>query len=60
MASTEPNINQNVSHAYTWKLDTCASAHMTSDIGLFEHPKPVTAGGGANLLAEGIGAALMS
>jgi len=42
---------QNVSTTtYTWKLDTCASAHMTSDIGVFEYIQPhqglVGVGGG--------------
>jgi len=41
LVTTEQNPTSNVSSTTdTWKLDTCSSAHMTSDIGLFEHIHP--------------------
>ena len=53
----------NLSYTYTWKLDTCASAHMTSDIGLFEHIEPcdgiVKVGGDGTLLSEGTGSVVL-
>ena len=46
-----------------WKLDTCASAHMTSDIGLFDRLEPIhgviRVGGGTELPSEGIGSVLV-
>ena len=49
----------NQSYSFIWKLDTCASTHMTSNIGLFEHIElhhgVVRVGGDNDLLSEGIG-----
>jgi len=65
IAEVRVTAEQNVSTPiYTWKLDTCASAHMTSDIGVFEHIQPhqgvVGVRGGGTLLAEGIGSVLLN
>jgi len=61
LITTEQNVS---TPTYTWKLDTCASAHITSDIGVFEHIQPhkgfVGIGGGGTLLAEGIGSVLLN
>jgi len=51
------------SSLYTWKFDTCASSHMTSDIGKFCTLEPyhgtVTIGGDTLLQAEGIGTVII-
>jgi len=61
LITTEQNVSTPM---YTWKLDTCASAHMTSDIGVFEHIQPhkgfVDVGGGGTLLAQDIGSVLLN
>jgi len=58
-----PDASNQSYYSFTWKLDTCASAHMTSDIGLFEHLEPnhrvVRVGGDNNLLSEGIGIVIL-
>ena len=60
-----PNVPVSTSsHTYTWKLDTCASTHMTSEIELFEHLEPcdgtIRVGGDNLLLSEGIGTVLLN
>jgi len=49
---------------YTWKFDTCASAHMTSDIGVYERIQlyygNVSVGGGNTLLVEGVRSVLLN
>jgi len=60
-----PNVPVSTSsHTYTWKLDTCASTHMTSEIELFEHLEPcdgtIRVGGDSLLLSEGIGTVLLN
>jgi len=60
-----PNVQVSTSsHTYTWKLDTCTSTHMTSEIELFEHLEPrdgtIRVGGDNLLLSEGIGTVLLN
>jgi len=54
----------NLPHLYNWKFDTCASSHMTSDVGKFETLKPyhgiVTVGGNTPLQATGIGSVIIN
>jgi len=58
-----PNVSTQT-YTYTRKLDTCASTHMTSDIGLFEYFEPnhgvVKVGGDNILLSEGIGVVILN
>ena len=60
-----PNVQVSTSsHIYTWKLDTCASTHMTSEIKLFEQLESyvgtIRVGGDKLLLSEGIGTVLLN
>jgi len=49
---------------YTWKFDTYASAHITSDIGVYEWIKPhhgnVSVEGGKTLPVKGVGSVLLN